>query len=301
MKEESSTNEKELDLFEIFSVLFLKKTRILFFTFLFFIISVIYSLTLPNIYSVEAILKVKNSSQNETSSGSFGGLAALAGVNLNKGSENTALIVVETIKSRDFFKHLSLNKNILPYLFASEEYNPETKSLKLNSDIYDLSSNKWVNKTPTYLEGYKKYIDALEIKEDISSGLIHISYKHISPIFVKDFLNTIIENFNEKMRNDDLNDAKQSLKFLETELSRTSQLEVKTALSALVSKELKTITLANAYKDYYVKAIEPPYEAEIKSEPNRRNIVFLGSFIGLLISIFYILLNHYLFKKIKSL
>ena len=108
-------NEKEIDLKEIFDVLFNGKVIIGAITALFSIVAVIYSLLLPNVYQSKAILSPVGDMNNSGISSvmkSVGGLASLAGVNTSPSNNaNNAIKALEKLNT------LSFSKKILCLIF----------------------------------------------------------------------------------------------------------------------------------------------------------------------------------------
>ena len=101
------TTDDEIDLKELFMVLWYRKGIILGVTLLAAVISVGWALYLPNIYSTSALLAPKNSEGSGSSqmARQYGGIASIAGLSLGgiDGVSRTA-IAVETLKSRLFFR-----------------------------------------------------------------------------------------------------------------------------------------------------------------------------------------------------
>ena len=99
------TTDDEIDLKELFMVLWHRKGIILGVTLLAAAISVGWALSLPNIYSTSALLAPKNSESGGLGvvARQYGGFAGLAGINLDAGGSGVAL-AVETLKSRLFFR-----------------------------------------------------------------------------------------------------------------------------------------------------------------------------------------------------
>ena len=82
--------DDELDIIELISVILAGKTKIISITIAFAIFSAIYALSIPNQYKAVALLAPAQS-DNSSLSGALdqlGGLASLAGVNLDNNSTN---------------------------------------------------------------------------------------------------------------------------------------------------------------------------------------------------------------------
>ena len=78
----------EIDLRELFTVIWQGKLIVIALTILFAVASVFYAISLPNVYKSEALLAPAEAQQQGglgALAGQFGGLASLAGVNLGAG------------------------------------------------------------------------------------------------------------------------------------------------------------------------------------------------------------------------
>ena len=135
-------NEKDIDLGEIIHVIYALKFFIIKDVSISVIISIIYSLLLPNIYTSEALL-AQNSSPGSTSSASdaLGGLASITGINLG-GMNSEAkrnLITIETLKSRKFFSEYIYEK-VLINLMAIDNWDASLGVVNIDPNISSTST-----------------------------------------------------------------------------------------------------------------------------------------------------------------
>lgn len=291
--------EKEIDLIKLFSLLWDKKYLIGSITFIFTFFSILYALWLPNIYSSKSVLHPVIDDATEVNALSsmaskYGGLAAATGISLpqNVGVSKTA-VMIATINSREFFSHLLTFDNIKLNLFATKAYNPETKSIEYDTKIYNPETKNWIEGEPTDLEVYKMYGKILSLNEDKVSGLITISIDHQSPIFAKDFLELIIYEINDIMRNRDIVESTESLEFLTSQLSKTPQSDIKFSINQLIETQLKKQMLTKVRKYYILNPIDAPFIPEEKSEPKRSEIVILFTILGLIFSIIIVMYRNF--------
>jgi len=291
--------EKEIDLIKLFSLLWDKKYLIGSITFIFSFFSILYALWLPNIYSSKSVLHPVIDDATEVNALSsmaskYGGLAAATGISLpqNVGVSKTA-VMIATINSREFFSHLLTFDNIKLNLFATKAYNPETKAIEYDPKIYNPETKKWIEGEPTDLEVYKMYGKILSLNEDKVSGLITISIDHQSPIFAKDFLELIIYEINDIMRNRDIVESTESLEFLTSQLSKTPQSDIKFSINQLIETQLKKQMLTKVRKYYILNPIDAPFIPEEKSEPKRSEIVILFTILGLIFSIIIVMYRNF--------
>jgi len=111
LKKENLINEyslinDEINLKEFFKALWDGKIIIIFITTIFAISSVFYALSLTNYYQSESLLMLRDQSSDMSQASQYGGIAAMAGINLSSGSGDKAEEAIAMIKSRAFLKHL---------------------------------------------------------------------------------------------------------------------------------------------------------------------------------------------------
>ena len=61
----------------------------------------------------------------------------------------------------------------------------------------------------------------------------------------------------------------------------------------LIEQQTKTVMLANASDEYVFQVIEPPVAPELKSEPKRALICVLGTLLGGVLAMVFVLIRHY--------
>ena len=296
-------DDDEIDLKELFTVLWTAKKLIIQITAIFAIGSVAYSLSLTNFYKSESLLHARSASETSGLS-QFSGLAAMAGVNLSSSGDDKTAQAVQLIKSRQFVKHLMTFDDILPSIMAAKTYNSASQELLFDQKLYDSETKIWKRKpkngliTPSYLEAHEVYIrNMLSISQDQQTGFIEITIEHISPLFAKDFLELIIRETNELLRKKDMEESKQGLGYLTSELSKTPFVEIKGSINALIEAQLETQMLAQIHQDYILVEIEPPFIPEEKSKPSRSLICILGTMLGGILSVLIVLIRHYSFAE----
>ena len=291
-------DDDEIDLREIFNVLWTAKKLIILITAIFAFGSVIYSLSLNDYYKSGSIFLARSASGNQGLS-QYSGLAAMAGITLPSSSgEDKAAQMIELMKSRKFVKHLMTFENILPSILAAKSYNNSTQELLFNQRLYESETKTWKNnEIPSYLKAHSAYLNMLSIAQDKKTGFIYINIEHISPVFAKDFLELIIRESNELIRKKDMEESKQGLEYLTSELSKTPFVAIKESINALIEVQLETQMMAQINQDYILTEIEPPFIPEQKSKPSRTFICVAGTILGGILSVLIVLIRHYSFGE----
>lgn len=299
--------DDEIDLHELFNVLWSGKVIIVSLTAFISILGVIYSLFLPNIYEAKALLSSTNQSSSVSRSlQSYSGLAGLAGLNLpsTSNSVNSAK-ALEKLKSLSFFENNILPNIFLPNLLALKSWDFESNEINYDQTIYDSKSNSWVGdksnslqRVPSAQESFEVFINTnMHINVDQKSKFVSLSIKHQSPKIAKEWVELIVKEINSFYRNKVKSESEKAINYLSKQIELTTISEVRQAISSLLQEETKKLALIEANDFYVFEYIDPPAIMEKKSEPNRALIcIFIGLFGGI-ISIFYVLIRHYALKK----
>ncbi|MDC1414829.1 Wzz/FepE/Etk N-terminal domain-containing protein [Gammaproteobacteria bacterium] len=298
IQENSIIPNDEISLIELFTILWKKKIVIVGISLFFALSSVSYSLSLPNIYLSDVVLKVAGSGGGSMSPKSqFGSIAAIAGVNLaGDALSEKANLAKQVIRSRDFAKHISSFPEVLPALMALKEYDATTQSMVFIEELYDAADQKWLGSLPSDNEFYKKYLSMVNVFIDIDTEFLAISIEHQSPYFAKYFLELIINELNNIERYRDIAEAKRSTLYLTEQLGIYKVADIRNSINALIQSQLETEMLANVRIDYLLRPLDSAYVPEKKSGPVRTMICIAGTFIGFLLGIFGVLTRHYFFR-----
>jgi uncharacterized protein involved in exopolysaccharide biosynthesis len=295
--------DDEIDLRELFTVIWQGKWIIIAITALFAVASVFYAINQPNIYKSEALLAPAEEQQGGglgALAGQFGGLASLAGVNLGGGSSNKAQLAIEVLKSRQFTSDFIQKHNILADLMAAESWNMQTNTLVYDDEIYDAENNKWVREVkapfkpkPSMQEAYKEFSEILTASTDKESGMVKIAIEHVSPYVAQQWVSWLIRDINQTMKQRDVLEALKSTEFLTQQLEQTQIADIRAVLYKLVEEQTKTIMFAKVRDEYVFKTIDAALVPEEKFKPKRALICVLGVLLGGMLSVMIVLIRHY--------
>jgi uncharacterized protein involved in exopolysaccharide biosynthesis len=295
--------DDEIDLRELFAVLWEGKIWIGSITIAAAILAVVFALSLPNIYKSEALLAPSSSDGGGGLGGlaNLGGLASLAGISVpgGGGGDKTAL-ALEVIKSRSFVADFIRRHDILVPLMAVEGWDQLTGELVIDPAIYDVSAAKWVREVrppmqvkPSMQEAHKEFKELLSISEDKVSGFISLSIKHYSPAVAQQWVAWIIEDINRTLRAQEITEAENSITYLKTQVEATSLADLQSRFFEMIQSQTETIMLAKVRKEYAFKTIDPAVVPEVKAEPKRALICVLGTLLGGMIGVLWVLIRHY--------
>ncbi len=294
------TQEDEISFLELFSLAWKGKWIIIGVTFLFAIASVAIALSLPNVYKSTALVKpVENEGRNSLGAlaSQFGGLASLAGLNLNSGGVPDSVIAVEIMKSWGFIEDFIIKHDLAVPLMAVKNWDKQSGTLLLDESLYDQASKKWIRTNlsgkmaePTSWELYKVFKENISFSNDKETGLVSISVSYLSPAIAKQWVDWLVQDINKYMKDKALIEAEESISYLESQLNHTSVAEIRMVFSELIQEQHKTKMLAQVSDEYVFKTISEARVPEERESPNRVLICILGTLLGGMLSTFFVLL-----------
>lgn len=276
-----------------------EKLTIFLITGLFAFGSVLYAISLPNIYQSSAILTPTSSNDSlQSKLSSLSALSSLAGVNIPVEASRSQE-AIERIKSYEFFVKFFLPNIKLENLMAAKKWLPEENAIQYNEKVFDDKNSQWVGnfnskKKPSNQMAYIKYRQVVIVSADKKTPFVKISSKHVSPNVAMKWTDIIIKNINESMRNEDIELTYGYIDYLNEYLSSTKIQSLRDAISNLLEIQLQTLMIASSNEDYIFKIIDPPTAPELKLEPNRAIICIISSIVGAMLSIILVITKLFL-------
>ena len=142
----SDQYDDEIDLRELFAVLWAGKTKIIAITAVFAVVSVIYALSVPNQFKATALLAPAQQDSGGISGalGQLGGLASLAGVSIGGGDSSEAQVAQEIMKSWSFIEGFIADNDLAVEVYAAEGWSKGSNELQINQETYDAENNQWL-------------------------------------------------------------------------------------------------------------------------------------------------------------
>ncbi|TPW24797.1 LPS O-antigen length regulator [Marinobacter nauticus] len=285
--------DDEIDLRELFATLWRGKWLIIAFTIIFAAAGVAYALYKPNIYQASVLLAPAQDEGGVNSlSGQLGGLASLAGINLGGGSSNNTVIAKETLKSRAFITDFIRRHNLSVPLMASKNWNMTTQEWSIDEEIYNPKTGEWqkdkdgLSLKPSNWDMVERFRELLTVSDNKDTGLVTVAFASESPVAAKQWLELLIKDINEHMRQQDVREAEASIAYLEGKLRETNISGMQQVFYQLIESETRTVMLANAQREYVFKTVDPAVIPQEKSEPKRALIVILAVMLGGVLGVF---------------
>ena len=288
----------DIDLKELFSIIFNGKYIIVAITSIAAVLSVLYSLSLPNIYTSEALLIEANEKTSLSSKlGAMSPFADLAGISMPSELSKSAE-AVKRIGTFDFF-----SQHVLPYielenLLAIDKWVPEGDLILYDEKLFNELEDKWVRKKqptiPSTQEAYRRYKQSvLSISQDRKTGFVTLSIKHQSPFIAKKWAELIIKSINSSMREEDNQLATRSIVFLTDQAANSILKESKDAISQLIEAQIHDLMIVAASENYIFRVLDSPIAPDKKTSPSRATICIIGTIMGGIFGILLVFLMHF--------
>ena len=297
--------EDEIDLSELFHVLWDKIFYIGAITSIFSLISIIYALMLPNIYQSKAtLMAVEQSSGMSGMVGKYSGMASLAGISLDSKSGSKDQEAIARIKSFEFFSNNFLPNIKLENLMAVEKWNQPSNTLTYYASDFNSESRQWLRKAkpprsniPTSQEAYEEFVKIMSVNKDKKTNLVTLMVEHKSPFIAQQWVEIMINQIDQVMRDQDKQTATKSIEYLNSLTPTIFNEDIKKALSALQQEQMKRLMMVEANDNYVFKVIDSPIAPELKSKPKRSIIVIWGTILGMVLSALGVLVFNYTRKS----
>mgnify|MGYP001119288135 CR=1 FL=1 len=287
----NSSEEITVDIKELVGLLWGGRKLIISVTSVIAVCTMFYALSLTNHYISNTTLSMMESEKSATMPG-LGGLVSFAGISMSSETSKGAMIV-NTINSRSFFKHLLSFDDVLPSIMAAKSYDSETKKLVFDPDIYDATNKEWLEGEPNYLKAYPVYRGIINIDFQEVRNILYLEAEHISPVFAQEFLTLIIREADDHIRKLDVKRANEAIAYLTAQLATTALTEMRNSITGLMRRQLEQQMRGGINSNFVINVIDPPYIPIYKSKPSRSFICLLGVFFGLVIGILWVVVRHY--------
>ena len=302
----SDQYDDEIDLRELFAVLWAGKVKIVAITAVFAVASVVYALSVPNQYKASALLAPAQQESGGLSGalGQLGGLASLAGVSIGGGESSESQIAQEIMKSWSFVEGFIADNDLAVEVYAAEGWSKGSNELQINQDVYDSEGSEWLIEDDSGVVGppsswalFKAFSGRVAVSEDKKSGLVSVSIEYYSPQIAKQWLDLYISAINKHMQARQVEKVSNNISYLEAQIEKTAIAEMREVFYTIIEEQTKNKMVAEASPDYAFVAVSPSMVPEEKSQPKRALICILGTLLGGMLSVLLVLVTHYAKKS----
>jgi len=198
--------------------------------------------------------------------GQFGGLAALAGIQLPQGNDANAAL--ETLRSRELAANLIETHKLMPLLFAKQ---------------WDAARSGWkAGETPTLNEALRQFDRKIRtVRQDTRTGIVRVAIEWREPAAAALWVNTLVTLANQSLREQEIAEADKTIAALTAEIDKTPNLEVRAALYRLIETQYKQKGVAAGREQFAFRIIDRGLAPDADSAiwPRRSVLALLGGLI----------------------
>jgi LPS O-antigen subunit length determinant protein (WzzB/FepE family) len=231
--------------------------------------------------------------------GQYSGMASLAGISLPSESGSKAQEAIARIESFKFFSHHFLPHIKLENLMAVKKWNQASNTLTYDESAFNSESRQWLRNVkppkspiPSSQEAYAQYQEIMSVSEDKKTSFVTLSVEHESPVIAQQWVEIMMDQIDQVMRDQDRQTALQSIEYLNSLAPTVNYEEIKKALSSLQQEQMKRLMMVEANENYIFKVLDSPIAPEMKVKPNRALIVILGTMLGMMLSVLGVLVFY---------
>ena len=285
-----SFEENKFSFKGIVEIFLLNRSFVLFSAIVFAILSLSYAISLPNIYSAEAVLVPSKQADRGSGSPMVGGgsnIAELVGLSGSSSTDRTS-VSLKVLESKDFFSNYYNSFYYLSRLNAVKSFDSSTNKIVFDEEKIDIKTGQWISgMKPTFEAAHTNFLGILSIDHDRLDGFITLTLDHQSPVFAKIWLEKIISDLNNLVKSIETIEAKNSSEYLIEQLSGSDVFQLNSIFSAMLVEATETLMLAEISDQFALSYIDKPRIPERKSKPSRAFVSIFLFVIGIsLISIF---------------
>lgn len=271
--------DDEIRLVDLWTIVWSSRWRIVGVTAAFTAAALLYALLATEWYRAEVLLSPAESRNTPSLQSQLGGLAALAGVSLS-GSDSVE--AVATLKSREFARDFIEEQGLLTVFFADE---------------WDSDNQRWIGddpkKQPDIRDAVRRFHEEiLRVDEDRATGLVTLAVEWTDPDEAANWASVLATRLNSKLRERTLKEAEANVVYLQNEMAKTNVVALQQAMGRLVESELQKLMLAKGTQEFAFRIIDPAHSPDRRIRPKRTLIVFVGAFIGGVLSLILVFVGQ---------
>lgn len=269
------SDEVEINLFDLWRVIVKRKKLIIVIVLVAVLITAAASLLMTNIYQSKALITpvtVKETGSAGTMamlSQQFGGLASL-GISIPVAA--SASEIVNLLKSNVLREKIIAKYNLLPVLFA---------------DDFDEKTKKWKDEAggPTIWDGLRALNDIAKVSHNLKENTIMVSVDFHDPAMARQIAEYFLVTLTDHMSAEAKRVALTNRKYLESQLSETSDPLIKQKIYNLIAQQIETSMMSEVKENFAFKVIDPPMTPDKKIKPKRTVMVVIAFIMALFVAI----------------
>jgi uncharacterized protein involved in exopolysaccharide biosynthesis len=244
------------------------------------VIAAVLAFTTPKQYEATVLLEpVVNRADNQRAgalgslASELGGVAALVGMSMSGDTAKAEALAV--LQSEELTEAYISEHNLLPVLYATK-WDAARKAWKVSDPA----------KVPTLWKANRFFDKAVrKITPSPKSGLVTLTMTWTDPVLAARWANDMVKLTNDQLRSKAIDESERNIRYLNGEVVKTTEVEVRRAIYQLMQTEINKAMLARGSEEYALKVLDPAVPAELAVSPKKTLWVALGFGGGLFLGI----------------
>jgi len=256
--------DDEIDLWELWDTVWSGRWLIIAITALFAVGGVAYAFLAQEWWRAEVVLAPADKKALPGALSQLGGLASLAGVNLDGGGSKEPIAV---LKSREFAREFIARQGIEKALIEE--------------------AAGWGQDPPDIRDAVRFFDrDVRSVSEDKKNGLVTLSVSWKDPQVAAEWANFMVRLLNDRLRLKALEEADRNVRYLQKEMAATSVVSLQQSMGRVLEGEMQKLMIARGNEEFAFKVIDTATPPKRRDAPKRALIAIVatlaGGFLGLL-------------------
>jgi len=275
------SEEVEINLGEYFAILRKNGWKIVLFSLVVGLVTLLVMFLFPNIYQATAVIAPPVQDKRENPA--FGMLATFG---VNVGGATKVEDLESLFKSNDLTVRVFGKHNLWPILYK-DRYDPATGKIRKS-----WTSRLFGGKEPTPpgdWDAIRAARTRLKVLVNRRAGTLSVSFESSSPAGSADIVKYYLDEGKNRLQEEALDRAVRNKKFIEDQIGKTVDALTRDRLYALYSQEVEQEMMARNREQFGFRVIDSPRVPDRKSRPSRLMATLLTTlcaiFIGCLVFI----------------
>ena len=146
---------------------------------------------------------------------------------------------------------------------------------------------------PSSWELFEEFDKKVTVSQDKTSSLITISIEYYSPQLAKRWVELFVRSINDYMRDRKLQQVNRNIEYLTAQVEKTAIAGMREVFYQIIEEQTKSKMLAEASPEYAFVTVNKAMVPEEKSKPFRPLIYILGTLLGVMLSVLWVLVWRY--------
>lgn len=253
-------------------------------------VTIIYSLSVTPIFESNAIMTQSSAMKSSQSSSSSISEVASFVSGLDSSQQNSEeKIAITRILSKEYFnKRIYQNSFLLNCMYMICDISNFDDVDKFYSEEFKEGNFS----KPPFMVAYRKFRASYRVFSNIE--LISFTFQHESPEVAYKFLDWLIIDGNNYVRDIEIAKSQASINYLSSKLETTRNLELQKLIGALIQKDIQKMSLSQNSDNFAFEMIDQPIVPSDRIFPKRSLMASVAFMLGLVLSASLAILFKYL-------